>query len=180
MIKQGEKIRQYETSRLRKDGTIIDVSMTLSPVFDIFGELMAISVIARDITESKKAEERLHNSEERYRIVTEQTGQLIYEHDIEENKIYWAGTIEEITGYTQEELLNTGIKLWINNVHPEDQKKVWNQKINGCGHDLKNTENKRNFHLEYRLEERTENISILKITGSVFKREIILQTKSSE
>ena len=136
MIKQGEKIRQYETSRLRKDGTIIDVSMTLSPVFDIFGELMAISVIARDITESKKAEERLHNSEERYRIVTEQTGQLIYEHDIEENKIYWAGTIEEITGYTQEELLNTGIKLWINNVHPEDQKKVWNQKINGCGHGM--------------------------------------------
>ncbi len=150
MVKQGEKIHQYETSRLRKDGTIIDVSMTLSPVFDISGELMAISVIARDITESKKAEERLHNSEERYRIVTEQTGQLIYEHDIEENKIYWAGTIEEITGYTQEELLNTGIELWINNVHPEDQKKVWNQKINGCGHDVKNTENKRNFHLEYR------------------------------
>jgi len=150
MIKQGEKIHQYETSRLRKDGTIIDVSMTLSPVFDISGELMAISVIARDITESKKAEERLHDSEERYRIVTEQTGQLIYEHDIEENKIYWAGTIEEITGYTQEELLNTGIKLWINNVHPEDQKKVWNQKINGCVHDVKNTENKKNFHLEYR------------------------------
>jgi PAS domain S-box-containing protein len=150
MIKQGEKIHQYETSRLKKDGTIIDVSMTLSPVFDISGELMAISVIARDITESKKAEERLHNSEERYRIVTEQTGQLIYEHDIEENKIYWAGTIKEITGYTQEELLNTGIKLWINNVHPEDQKKVWNQKINGCVHDVKNTENKKNFHLEYR------------------------------
>lgn len=150
MIKQGEKIHQYETSRLRKDGTIIDVSMTLSPVFDISGELMAISVIARDITESKKAEERLHDSEERYRIVTEQTGQLIYEHDIEENKIYWAGTIKEITGYTQEELLNTGIELWINNVHPEDQKKVWNQKINGCVHDVKNTENKRNFHLEYR------------------------------
>jgi len=150
MIKQGEKIHQYETSRLRKDGTVIDVSMTLSPVFDIFGELMAISVIARDITESKKAEERLHNSEERYRIVTEQTGQLIYEHDVEENKIYWAGTIEEITGYTQEELLDTGIELWINNVHPEDQKKVWNQKINGCSHDLRNTESKRNFHLEYR------------------------------
>ena len=34
MIKQGEKIQNYETSRLRKDGTIIDVSITLSPVFD--------------------------------------------------------------------------------------------------------------------------------------------------
>ncbi|AKB80989.1 sensory transduction histidine kinase [Methanosarcina barkeri 3] len=57
MIKQGEKIHQYETSRLRKDGKVINVSMTLSPVFDISGELMAISVISRDITESKKAEE---------------------------------------------------------------------------------------------------------------------------
>jgi len=57
MVKQGEKVRQYETSRLKKDGKVIDVSMTLSPIFDISGELIAISVIARDITESKKAEE---------------------------------------------------------------------------------------------------------------------------
>ena len=34
-IKQGEKIQHYETSRLRKDGTIINVSITLSPVFDV-------------------------------------------------------------------------------------------------------------------------------------------------
>ncbi len=63
MIRQGEKIRDYETSRLRKDGTIIDVSITLSPVFDVSGELMAISAIARDITEHKKAEVALANLE---------------------------------------------------------------------------------------------------------------------
>ncbi len=155
MVKQGEKIHQYETSRLRKDGKIIDVSMTLSPVLEISGELIAISVIVRDITESKKAEEKLQKSEERYRIITEQTGQLVYEYDIEEDKIYWAGAIEKVTGYTQEELLSTGVKLWINNVHPEDQKNVWNQKIIDCGKSIKKTENKRknkrNFHLEYRL-----------------------------
>jgi PAS domain S-box-containing protein len=153
MIIQGEDIRQYETSRLRKDGKIIDVSMTLSPIFENSGKLTAISVIARDITESKKAEEKLQKSEERYRIVTEQTGQLIYEYDIEENKIYWAGTIEKITGYTQEELLNTGIELWINNVHPEDRKNVWNQKIKDY-ENVRNTENKRNFHLEYRFRKK--------------------------
>lgn len=150
MIKQGEKVHQYETSRLRKDGRIIDVSMTLSPIFDVSGELIAISVIARDITESKKAEEKLQKSEERYRIVTEQTGQLIYEYDVEENKIYWAGAIEKVTGYSQEELLNTGIKLWANNVHPDDQRKVWDQKIIDYSQNIKDTENKRNFHLEYR------------------------------
>lgn len=153
MIIQGEDIRQYKTSRLRKDGKIIDVSMTLSPIFENSGKLTAISVIARDITESKKAEEKLQKSEERYRIVTEQTGQLIYEYDIEENKIYWAGTIEKITGYTREELLNTGIELWINNVHPEDRKNVWNQKIKDY-ENVRNTENKRNFNLEYRFRKK--------------------------
>ena len=63
MVKQGEEIREYETSRLRKDGKIIDVSMSLSPVFDNSGKLTAISVIARDITERKKAEEALANIE---------------------------------------------------------------------------------------------------------------------
>jgi PAS domain S-box-containing protein len=99
--------------------------------------------------ERKKAEEKLQKSEERYRIVTEQTGKLIYEYDIEENRIYWAGAIEKVTGYTQEELLDTGIKLWINNVHPDDWKKVWDQKIRDYGRNKKNTENKRNFNLEY-------------------------------
>ncbi|HWQ49335.1 MAG TPA: PAS domain S-box protein [Methanosarcina sp.] len=150
MVKQGEKVHQYETSRLRKDGEIIDVSMTLSPVFGISGELIAISVIARDITESKKAEEKLQKSEERYRIVTEQTGQLVYEYDLEEDKIYWAGAIEEVTGYTQEELLSTGVNLWTNNVHPDDWRIVCDQKINDCGKSIKNAEGKQNFHLEYR------------------------------
>lgn len=99
--------------------------------------------------ERKKAEEKVQKSEERYRIVTEQTGQLIYEYDVEENKIYWAGAIENVTGYTREELLNTGVKLWINNVHPDDRRKVWDQKIKNCGKNIKNTENKKNFHLEY-------------------------------
>ena len=58
LIKQGDKIHSYETLRLRKDGTIINVSLTLSPIYDASGELTAISVIARDITKSKNAEER--------------------------------------------------------------------------------------------------------------------------
>ncbi len=55
-VKKGERIQQYETLRLRKDGKIINVSITLSPVFDIYGKLTAISLIYRDITERKEAE----------------------------------------------------------------------------------------------------------------------------
>ena len=63
MIKQGEKIKHYETSRLKKDGMIIDVSISLSPTFNASGDLVAISTIGRDITESKKAKEFLANIE---------------------------------------------------------------------------------------------------------------------
>ena len=63
MVIQGEKVHQYETLRLRKDDTIINVSITLSPVFDITGKLVAISGIVRDVTERTKAEEALANLE---------------------------------------------------------------------------------------------------------------------
>jgi PAS domain S-box-containing protein len=63
MVKQGKKVHNYETSRLRKDRKTIDVSLNLSPVFDAYGKLIAISVIARDITERKRAEESMANIE---------------------------------------------------------------------------------------------------------------------
>jgi PAS domain S-box-containing protein len=61
LIKQGIKIQRYETTRLRKDGKTIYVSFTLSPVFDIYGKMSAVSFISRDITERKEAEKALEN-----------------------------------------------------------------------------------------------------------------------
>jgi PAS domain S-box-containing protein len=63
LVQQGEKIRNYTTTRLRKDGKIIYISFTLSQVFDIYGKLNAISFISRDITKRKEAEEALNNLE---------------------------------------------------------------------------------------------------------------------
>ncbi|AKB28891.1 Sensory transduction histidine kinase [Methanosarcina siciliae T4/M] len=62
-IQQEEKIKNYETLGLRKDGKIINVSLTLSPVFDVNGKMTAISVIARDVTKRKEAEEALAKTE---------------------------------------------------------------------------------------------------------------------
>ena len=59
-IKQGEKIKHYETLRLKKDCMIINVSVSLSPVFDaIWGACWLSHTIARDITEKKIAEKLL-------------------------------------------------------------------------------------------------------------------------
>jgi PAS domain S-box-containing protein len=58
-VKQGKGIHNHETKRLRKDGKIVDVSITFSPVFDIHGQLAATSFITRDISERKIAEKIL-------------------------------------------------------------------------------------------------------------------------
>lgn len=64
-IWQGEHILNYETVRQRKDGSLVDVSLTLSPVTDLHGKIIGASKIARDITERKHAEKRLAESLER-------------------------------------------------------------------------------------------------------------------
>jgi PAS domain S-box-containing protein len=63
-IKQKIKIKNYETTKLKKDGTLINVSLTLSPIFDASGKITAISVIARDITERIKAEKSMTKAED--------------------------------------------------------------------------------------------------------------------
>jgi len=63
-IKQKEKIRHYKTLRRKKDSTIINVSITLSPVFDVSGKLVAISSVTRDITKMNRAEKLLAKAED--------------------------------------------------------------------------------------------------------------------
>lgn len=61
-IGNGENISRYETVRIRKDGSPIDVSVTLSPILDRFGRIVGASKIAHDITERKILEEGLKES----------------------------------------------------------------------------------------------------------------------
>ena len=63
-IRSGERVDHFETLRVRKDGTNVDVSMTISPIRDSKGVIVGASKIARDITEQKKrTEEALAESE---------------------------------------------------------------------------------------------------------------------
>jgi PAS domain S-box-containing protein len=66
-IRNGERIDHYETVRQRKDGSLVDISLTVSPLRDGFGNIVGASKIARDISQRKVIEGALRQSEERLR-----------------------------------------------------------------------------------------------------------------
>ena len=57
-IRRGERIDHYETVRQRKDGSLVDISLTVSPVRNLAGEIIGASKVARDITERRRAHDQ--------------------------------------------------------------------------------------------------------------------------
>jgi PAS domain S-box-containing protein len=76
-IRRGERIDHFETIRVRKDGSTIDISLTISPVNDRDGRVIGASKTARDISERKHAERALRESEERFRAIVETTPECV-------------------------------------------------------------------------------------------------------
>jgi len=65
-LRRGERVDHFETIRRRKDGTLIDVSVSISPILDKDGRVVGASKIARDISEQKRAELDLRESRRRF------------------------------------------------------------------------------------------------------------------
>jgi PAS domain S-box-containing protein len=72
---RGERVEHFETVRVSKDGRLLDISLTVSPIRDDAGRVIGASKIARDITDRKQAENALRQSEERYRRAATEAAQ---------------------------------------------------------------------------------------------------------
>ncbi len=70
-VRSGESLNHYETIRRRKDGSLIDVSLSMSPILDAGGKIVAVAAIGLNITARKQAERDLRASERRYRQLFE-------------------------------------------------------------------------------------------------------------
>jgi two-component system sensor kinase FixL len=68
-VAAGQRVEHYDTVRRAKDGRLVDVSLTVSPVKNAAGQIIAASAIARDITAQKLAERALRTSEARWRSI---------------------------------------------------------------------------------------------------------------
>jgi len=92
-IKEGERVEHYETKRRRKDGSIIDISLTVSPIKDENDRIVGASAIGRDVTQAKRDEEALQGALQDLRHLTDELARsnselqrfaYVTSHDLEE------------------------------------------------------------------------------------------------
>lgn len=134
-IRRGESVRHFDTVRLRKDGSYVDVSVAVSAIKDRNGHIVGASKVAREITERKQVERILKESEERMRLATEATAVGIWEWNIQTNEVRWDDQMFRIYGLapTQDGLVPYSV--WRDAVLPEDlpgQEKMLQDTIQRC------------------------------------------------
>ncbi|MGB9475429.1 MAG: PAS domain S-box protein [Candidatus Udaeobacter sp.] len=119
-IRRGESLDHYETVRRRKDGQLIDVSLTISPIKGPKGEIVGVSKIARDITNRKQTERRLA---EQARLLN-LTYDAIIVRDYQDRIIYWNRGAEEMYGFSAKEALGKITHELLQTAHPENLEEI--------------------------------------------------------
>ena len=116
-LRAGRRIDHFETRRVRKDGSLVEVSVTVSPIRGDTGEIVGASKIARDITERTRAERTLKASEEKFRSVFESAAVGVARVSLDGRFIEVNQAYADIVGYPREELTALDFRCI---THPDD------------------------------------------------------------
>jgi PAS domain S-box-containing protein len=144
-IRQGERIDHFHTVRRRKDGSLFDVSLTISPVRDSSGRVIGASKVARDITAQKQAEQALRESEQRFRVITDASPIMVWMAGTDKLCYYFNKGWLDFVGRSLEQESGNG---WAENVHPEDFDRCLQIYVS-------NFDARRPFEMEYRMRHHT-------------------------
>ncbi len=140
-LRMGGRVEHFETVRMAKGGRRIAVSLTISQITDSAGKPIGFSKIARDITDRKRAEQVLRESEERFRLVADTAPVLIWMSDVDKLCNFFNQGWLNFTGRLLKDELGEG---WVSGVHPDDVQHCLN--IYSASFDARI-----DFEMEYRL-----------------------------
>ena len=141
-IGHGETIDHYETLRLHRDGRLVDVSLSISPIRAASGEIVGVSKVARDITESKRTQHELNREIEERQRIFESSQDLILVTDSFGNLIQVSPSVTAILGYRPDQMIGQNAADFI---HPDDLDAARAEmRFARSGHQ------KRNFEARYR------------------------------
>jgi PAS domain S-box-containing protein len=104
-VKKGETITQLETRRKRKNGEMIDVLLTISPIRDETGSIIAIATISKDVTDVNRLREELRIKMEKLHEIVEFLPDPTFIVDRNKNVLGWNKALEEFTGIKKQDML---------------------------------------------------------------------------
>jgi PAS domain S-box-containing protein len=118
-ISRGERVEPFETVRVRKDGTLVDVSLAMSPIADPDGRIIGLASVTRDISERREASETLRERELQYRTIFESSSDGLVITDAETGIVLDANpAMCAMHGYAVEEFIGKNRSAFI---HPSSR-----------------------------------------------------------
>ncbi|MBL6751855.1 MAG: PAS domain S-box protein [Nevskia sp.] len=118
-IKRGAPVLYAETVRRRKDGSLVEVSINVSPIRDGTGAIVGAASITNDLTQRDRLQQALQESELRFRALIEEATDVIFVMQPDGRMSYVSPSIKRAAGYAPEELVG---RSFLEFIHPEDAK----------------------------------------------------------
>ncbi|MCC6372165.1 MAG: PAS domain S-box protein [Bacteroidia bacterium] len=157
-VNMGQKISNLITRRLHKSGSVIDVAISVSPIFDTKGTIKGLSKIVRDITYQKRNEQLIIENEERLQLVLSVSDLGTWELDLQTNEIRYSKKYLEILGYKEPQAF-THAEL-LKHVYPDD----WEVRERA----MKNAVSEGVLNYEFRLMRHDGSLRWIEAKGQVF------------
>ncbi len=122
-LREGRSVRE-ELLNYAKDGRAYWLDISIQPVLDAAGAITHFVAVERDVTSEKEARNRLHESEERYRLLSKAISEAIWDWDVVNNRLKWSEGFRSLFGFARMIVEQPTFDDWAGAIHPEDRERV--------------------------------------------------------